>query len=92
MLISPLLMIHVTLSAWGSVHAQLSSASTWVGCTPFVWSIICVGSANVLGSISSTVLRTPKDLSVAMFAREGMADGLKVGTSRSLSGEGDSGA
>jgi hypothetical protein len=30
---------------------------------------------------------TPKDLSVAMFAREGMADGLKVDTGRSLSGQ-----
>ena len=48
-------------------------------CTTSVWSIICVGNANVLGNISPTAPRTPKDLSVPMFAREGMADGLKVG-------------
>ena len=55
------------------------------GRTPFVRSMICEGRMNAPGEISSrreptaekaTMARTPSDLSAAMFARPGTAEGL----------------
>lgn len=55
--------------------------------TPFVRSMICEGSANAPGAISSRseptaekarMVRTPRDLSAAMLARAGTAEGEMV--------------
>ena len=63
------------------------SSKKLAGRTPFVRSMICVGRANIPGETSSRsdptalkarIARTPRDLSAAMFARDGTADGLRV--------------
>lgn len=68
--------------AWATT---LVPSKKLAGLTPFVRSIICSQRAKSPGAISSlklptalnaSIARTPRDLSAAMFAREGTADGL----------------
>jgi hypothetical protein len=79
-----------SLRAKGSPNAACATtlaSKKLAGRMPRVRSIICVGSANVPGGISSrseptalnaSTARTPRDLSAAMFARVGIAVGLIV--------------